>query len=99
MPYEAGTSSPAASPSFHVRSATIAAHRGQLEIGRTVQKRPPLAERMGFEPTIGFPLYALSRGGIRFDKSSRNRDKALNRASIPHLSPVLRYSQVPGGAL
>jgi len=95
MRYEAGTSSPAVSPTYHVRSGTIAAHRGQLPEAVFAQNPSRLAERMGFEPTKGLPPYALSRGGIRFRNYNENRAIALDLAGIPHLSPVSGYSQVP----
>lgn len=78
---------PQFSPTFHVRSATIAAHRGQLEGWVSVQKRQQLAERMGFEPTIRFPLYALSRGDLRFFQGLQRNGFRELRGAFPQFSP------------
>lgn len=97
MQYEAGTPSPRFSPTFHVRSATIAAHRGQLAGSLFAQNRRKMAERMRFELTIGFPLYALSRGDLRSRKHHGYRVKALIRQRFPQFSPVFGYSQAISG--
>lgn len=78
---------PQMSPTFHVCSATIAAHRGQSGVRDFSQKRLKMAERMGFEPTIRFPLYALSRGDLRFWQALCRNALRVSRRAIPQFSP------------
>lgn len=81
---------PQISPMFAARSRPTATIHDNGDGAKTAQKAQPLAERMRFELTIGFPLYALSRGHQRSEKPNIDKVKHRSLGCFPQFSPSFK---------